>query len=140
MPRRHFLERLARGGVAFVGLSVLLSAIAYFRSNGRMRRKYERLIRIGEIDHFSTGYSRLIRIESDTILLGKDSADHFFALSAVCPHKGCLVEWRRGENRILCPCHGALFDLKGNVLSGPAQRGLQSYGVDQIGDSVYLKV
>ncbi len=140
MRRRTFLEHLMRGGVVLAGLSALAAAIAYFRSSSTMRRRYERLIRIGDAEHFPPGYSRLIRIQSDTILVGKDMKGRFFALSAICTHKGCLVEWKKGEGRLLCPCHAALFDLKGNVLSGPAQRSLRSYSVDLMGDSIYLRV
>ncbi|MEA2671189.1 MAG: hypothetical protein QOG45_1409 [Chloroflexota bacterium] len=33
------------------------------------------------------------------------------ALSAVCTHRGCLLEAR--AESLLCPCHGASFDLQG---------------------------
>jgi cytochrome b6-f complex iron-sulfur subunit len=38
------------------------------------------------------------------------------ALSAVCTHMGCLLQTR--TDRLLCPCHGASFDLQG----APADR------------------
>jgi cytochrome b6-f complex iron-sulfur subunit len=34
------------------------------------------------------------------------------ALSAVCTHMGCLLQAR--ADSLLCPCHGASFDLSGN--------------------------
>jgi Rieske Fe-S protein len=44
--------------------------------------------------------------------------------SSVCPHLGCRIN--RAENdRIVCPCHGSRFGLQGNLLHGPARRGLQ---------------
>ena len=33
------------------------------------------------------------------------------ALSAVCTHRGCLLQAQ--STRLLCPCHGASFDLRG---------------------------
>lgn len=46
------------------------------------------------------------------------------AFSAVCPHQGCLVETVTAKS-IDCPCHGSHFDpVTGDVLSGPAPRGL----------------
>jgi nitrite reductase/ring-hydroxylating ferredoxin subunit len=33
------------------------------------------------------------------------------ALSAVCTHRGCLLEAQAAQ--LLCPCHGASFDLQG---------------------------
>ena len=140
MNRRSFFERVLRGGVILTGLSSVASAIAFFTSGGAMRRKYERLHRVGDIDHFPPGYSRVLKFEADIVLVARTEDNRFFALSAVCPHKGCLVEWNKGEDRLRCPCHAAYFDLKGNILSGPAQDGLLSYTVSTIGKSIYLKV
>ena len=46
------------------------------------------------------------------------------ALSAVCPHMGCLVRWNPGESTWDCPCHGSRFDAKGTCLHGPAVSNL----------------
>jgi Rieske Fe-S protein len=140
LNRRSFLQRVLRGGVILAGLTSAVSAVAYFTTGDAMRRKYERLHKIGDIAQFPPGYSRILRIESDSVLVARSNSGDFFALSAICPHKGCLVEWNREEDRLICPCHAAYFDLKGNVLKGPAQRGLQSYTLNRIGDSIYLKV
>jgi len=140
LNRRSFLERVLSGGVALAGASSFVSALAYLFSGGDIKRKYERLHRVGDLDHFDPGYSRVIRLESDTILLGRSADGKFFAVSAICPHKGCLIEWNKGEGRFLCPCHAALFDIQGNVLSGPAQQGIRAYEINPIGDSVYLKI
>jgi Rieske Fe-S protein len=140
MNRRSFLERVLRGGTILAGLTTAASAIAYFGSGSSMRRKYERLHRIGDIEHFPVGYSRVLKIQSDIVLVARVAEDRLVALSAVCPHKGCLVEWIREEARLSCPCHAAQFDMKGNVLSGPPRRGLLEYTIDVIGSSIYLKV
>ena len=44
--------------------------------------------------------------------------------SAVCPHLGCLVRWNPAEGSWDCPCHGSRFAPEGDLLSGPAARGL----------------
>ena len=48
----------------------------------------------------------------------------FYALSAVCTHLGCIVNWKSDENVIACPCHGSRFNTEGEVLAGPAPRSL----------------
>ncbi|HLI27493.1 MAG TPA: Rieske (2Fe-2S) protein [Chloroflexota bacterium] len=35
------------------------------------------------------------------------------ALSGVCTHMGCLLRWQAAERQFLCPCHGAIFDARG---------------------------
>lgn len=59
------------------------------------------------------------------------------ALSAVCTHLGCIVEYDP-EKEIWCPCHAALFDLRGNVKSGPAPAPLESYEVSVVDGIVYV--
>ncbi len=46
------------------------------------------------------------------------------AVSAICPHERCEVAWRATEGEFFCPCHESRFDSAGELLSGPAQRGL----------------
>ena len=38
------------------------------------------------------------------------------AVSGVCSHQGCLLEYNEAERRLDCPCHRAAFSLTGKVL------------------------
>lgn len=48
------------------------------------------------------------------------------ALSAICPHERCEVAWRATERQFVCPCHESRFGPAGELLSGPARRGLDT--------------
>jgi Rieske Fe-S protein len=47
-----------------------------------------------------------------------------YALSAVCTHMGCMLSWLKDAETFLCPCHGALYDAGGTVISGIARHPL----------------
>ena len=53
------------------------------------------------------------------------------ALSSVCAHMGCIVNWNAQERTWDCPCHGSRFHAEGEVLSGPAVRGLERVGIEE---------
>jgi nitrite reductase/ring-hydroxylating ferredoxin subunit len=40
------------------------------------------------------------------------------ALSSVCTHMGCMLQYRPGWQDLRCPCHGASFDLAGRLANG----------------------
>ena len=46
------------------------------------------------------------------------------ALSTVCPHAGCAVDYDAKRAAFVCPCHDSTFALDGERLSGPAPRAL----------------
>ncbi len=56
--------------------------------------------------------------------------DGFLALYRVCPHLGCMVPWSAEEQRFLCPCHAAVFNMTGEVLAGPPPRPLDLFPVE----------
>lgn len=63
-------------------------------------------------------------------------AGEIYALSLVCTHLGCSVTVTPRE--LLCPCHGSVFDRRGNVVKGPADRPLMRYAVEDRGDRIVV--
>ena len=43
------------------------------------------------------------------------------ALSSVCTHMGCTLQFRPSWSDLRCPCHSASFDLKGQLANGRAR-------------------
>jgi len=46
------------------------------------------------------------------------------ALSSVCPHLGCAVDYIPKDGQFECPCHASAFAKDGAKLFGPSLRGL----------------
>lgn len=60
----------------------------------------------------------------------------YYAIGLACTHLGCTVAVT--PDRLVCPCHGSVFDRRGNVLKGPADRPLPKYAVEDKGDHLLV--
>jgi cytochrome b6-f complex iron-sulfur subunit len=58
----------------------------------------------------------------------------FVALSSICTHQGCTVNYDASSGRLVCPCHGSIFSIEGSVVNGPALSPLQVYKVSEQGN------
>jgi 3-phenylpropionate/trans-cinnamate dioxygenase ferredoxin subunit len=65
-----------------------------------------------------------------------------YALDNICTHAYArLDEGRLRGTRLICPLHGASFDVRdGRVLGAPATRPLPTHGVSLIGDRVEISL
>ncbi len=63
------------------------------------------------------------RFATDSIVgFVRSTADGFTALSGVCTHMGCLLQWNGGDRTFDCPCHGGRFTEDGaSAPSSPVQ-------------------
>ena len=51
------------------------------------------------------------------------------AISEICPHLGCRVEWCESSSQFECPCHGSFFNRLGEYRAGPSPRGMDRHPV-----------
>lgn len=56
------------------------------------------------------------------------------AFSAVCTHLDCTVQLKADTSQLWCACHNGLYDLNGQVVSGPPPRGLEVLTVNLRGE------
>jgi quinol---cytochrome c reductase iron-sulfur subunit, bacillus type len=57
----------------------------------------------------------------------QDKYNHWIALSSRCMHLGCPVRWVAAAQRFICPCHGGVYNLRGQVAGGPPVRPLDRF-------------
>lgn len=69
------------------------------------------------------------KVTDQHIALSKDEAGNLHAVSSVCTHMACDVDWNGEEKTWDCPCHGSRFAPDGSVLRGPASRPLPAADV-----------
>lgn len=81
--------------------------------------------KIEGLSELAHGEARVVKYEGETVALYKDEAGGLHALNPVCTHAKCVVGWNSAEKSWDCPCHGARFNVDGEVLTGPARKGLE---------------
>lgn len=80
----------------------------------------------------------VFKFGSKPALLIRTPEGELQAFNAVCTHLECTVQYKADTSKIWCACHNGLYDLQGNVISGPPPRPLQRLVVNQRGDEVVV--
>lgn len=57
----------------------------------------------------------------------KDKYNTFIALSTRCMHLGCPIRYVPAAERFICPCHGGVYNFRGEVSGGPPVRPLDRF-------------
>ncbi len=57
----------------------------------------------------------------------QDQWDQYIALSSRCMHLGCPVRYVEAAERFICPCHGGVYNFRGEVAGGPPVRPLDRF-------------
>ncbi len=126
--RRGFVKSIGAFG-ALVGFVALLSSIKLpVSSNALTTTTAEAGAPTGSIAKVSSlkvgtpiyfeypaGYPNLLKLQKDGTLV---------AVSMLCTHVCCQLEYDPGYDEFGCPCHGSVFDTSGAVLQGPANVSL----------------
>lgn len=84
------------------------------------------------------GSAHIFQYQGRPAALLQSAPGEFIALSAVCTHLGCIVQWEEAEGEFLCPCHAGRFSADGSVISGPPPKPLESLPVALEGDQILV--
>jgi cytochrome b6-f complex iron-sulfur subunit len=135
MERRRFLSNLLK----LLGLTSLASfiyPIVRFLSLPRAGAAAKGL-EIAKKD-VPLGQSKQIIYQNKPAIIINIRGKGFIALSRVCTHLGCLVDYNKEKNILLCPCHGGAYNLNGNVISGPPPKPLQKFPLRVEGEQILI--
>ncbi len=137
LNRRSFLDYLIGGSFFVLGLAATSTVIAYVLPSRKKAGGIAGRTEVAPVDKLPVGKAMKLLHQGKPIIVGH-TRQGFFALSAVCTHLGCLVDWNEAKQHLHCPCHAAIFDTRGNVLAGPAPSPLPSYEVAVVAGKIYV--
>lgn len=84
------------------------------------------------------GDAKFFEFAGASAVLVRKSGGGLVALSAVCTHLGCIVQWEKGKQEFLCPCHGGLYTADGAVISGPPPKPLPKLPFTVANDTIII--
>jgi len=125
--RRSFLGRLwlALGLATAAELGWI--GESFFRPRPGARAAGQRWIVAGSVDLFPPG--SVTPFPQGKFYLARLPDGGFLALSRSCTHLGCSLPWDEKKQEFVCPCHGSVFDIRGEVRQPPAPRALDLFPV-----------
>jgi glycine/D-amino acid oxidase-like deaminating enzyme/nitrite reductase/ring-hydroxylating ferredoxin subunit len=115
------------------------SAFDFIRENADVVKHFvaDRIIAdVNELGEIPSGEGRIIQMDGEKLAVARDEAGELHAVSPVCTHLKCFVKWNGSEKSWDCPCHGSRYDMKGEVLTGPAVKNLDKKNIPDIKEKV----
>lgn len=138
LSRRSFIDLVIKGGLFVTLAAMIVPALNYLwpvTSHGPNSELEE----VGKVDDIPVWGSKKIIVGGSAILVMRTPGE-FKAVSAICTHLGCLVDWNEQKKQIICPCHAGTFDIDGQHISGPPPRPLPTYAVSVVNGKIFVKV
>lgn len=135
--RRGALSRIAKTLLGVLGTAVAAPGLAFLADPLRRRGTGTAALRVAAASAVRPGrplYAEIVGTVRDAwskrererlgaCWLVRDG-ERIRALSTVCPHLGCAVDWQEEARAFHCPCHRSTFDEQGRRKDGPAPRDM----------------
>ena len=83
-----------------------------------------------DVEHIRPGEGKIVQKGLKKYAVYCDESGNYTALSCVCTHMGCIVQWNDAEKTWDCPCHGGQFSCTGEPLRTPVTIALEKQPLD----------
>lgn len=135
--RRRMVEILLGGGLFASVASFLYPVLRYLIPPPVADLGGDEVVAAKVADLKPNG-SKIFRFGTRPALLLMTATGEYRALSAVCTHLSCTVQYRNDLRQIWCACHNGMYDLNGRNISGPPPRPLEAFQVHVRGDEIVV--
>lgn len=135
--RREFLIfGLSSSLAAFLGM--LLYPVLRYVMPPPVPESTQNSVKAASTDEIKPNSAKIFPFAGKPAILVRNAEGEYRALSAVCPHLNCTVQYRQDFKLIWCACHNGRFDLNGKVVSGPPPKNLQIFDVNIMGKDIIV--
>ncbi|HVO41758.1 MAG TPA: Rieske 2Fe-2S domain-containing protein [Aggregatilineales bacterium] len=135
LTRRHFIgvawaaslvALFGQAGLAFVQYIKPRASTTGFGAKITAGKAKE--FKLGTVSYVQSGHFFISRLPDGGML----------AIWQRCTHLGCAVPWNKDEKQFHCPCHSSLYNMKGEVIGGPAPRPLDLFPIQIVDGNVVV--
>ncbi len=133
ITRTRFLSGVAVAGGAVLTAAILVPIVGFAVSDS-VKSPPNQWVDIGPLSNFPDGQTTSLAVSglsqwSDARAFIRNKGGELIAIWNRCSHLGCPVQYSKGGDNFLCPCHGSAFNSIGLVTAGPAPRPLDRFNV-----------
>jgi cytochrome b6-f complex iron-sulfur subunit len=137
-PTRRRLVQMVLGGGLFTSIiSAIYPVLRYLIPPPVADLGGDEVV-AGKVADLKPNGSKIVRFGTRPALLVMTGEGEYRALSAVCTHLSCTVQYRNDLHQVWCACHNGQYDLNGRNISGPPPRPLEAYQVHVRGDEIVI--
>ena len=136
-PRRRVVGFLLGGGLFASLVSFVYPVMRYLIPPPVTDLGSDEVV-ASKVGDLKANSSKIFRFGTRPALLLMTAEGEYHALSAVCTHLSCTVQYRNDLHQIWCACHNGLYDLNGRNISGPPPRPLEVFQVHVRGDEIVV--
>ncbi|HKV26309.1 MAG TPA: Rieske (2Fe-2S) protein [Candidatus Acidoferrum sp.] len=135
--RRRLVEIVLGGGALASVVSFFYPVLKYLAPPAVPDLGQDEVV-AGHVGDLKPNGSKVFRFGSRPALLLLTSEGEYHAVSAVCTHLGCTVQYRSDTHVIWCACHNGTYGLDGRNISGPPPRPLENFAVNVRGNEIVV--
>lgn len=136
--RRRFVEGFLGVGVVASIASFVYPVLRYLIPPQTVELANDTVL-AGKVGELKPNSGKIFRFGSRPALLIMSGDGQYHAVTAVCTHLGCTVQYRSDLHNIWCACHNGMYDVEGHNISGPPPRPLEAFDVLVNGDEIYVR-
>jgi cytochrome b6-f complex iron-sulfur subunit len=135
--RRQFGNVFLGGSFLATAAAFLFPIVRYILPPKQVEAGQKR-VAAGKIKDLSPNSGKIFKFGSTPAMLVNTADGQWVALSAVCTHLTCTVNFDAASGTLYCPCHNGRFDMTGRVVAGPPPAPLEVFKVEVVGDDVFV--
>lgn len=129
--RRGFLIAAGAAGLCYAG-ALGYPVYRYLASPAEMAASASAVteVTLKDAQKLPAGSVLMFKFGPSPAMLIHHTDNTWVALTAVCTHLGCTVQYEPDADRIHCACHGGVYDARtGANVSGPPPKPLKKFKV-----------